>query len=131
MAKVYAGDVIYDSVDDYLDAIETWEVHRSAFKAQIEAHVDAFISYLAQIGFSERDIQLHGQNIDMLAYFLTQETEENKLERIHKRILTRDFVHWHRRNASQHVSPAVLEESVRRFFVYLSKEKNIHNKGMV
>ena len=84
MTKVRAGNAEFESIDDYLAAMEAWEEHRVPFKAQAEALADEFIKDLRRQGLSECTIRKHGQNIEIFIVYLTQYTDADDFATVRK-----------------------------------------------
>jgi hypothetical protein len=57
MPKVIAGNVEFESVEDYVAVLEAWEEARAPFKAQVEALADEFVDYLYEQGLSKLEFR--------------------------------------------------------------------------
>jgi site-specific recombinase XerD len=131
MPKVYAGDAVFESMEDYLAAMEAWEQHRAPFKAQAEALVNEFIDYLYEQGLSERTVRKHGQNIGMFVVYLTEYTGEDDFASVGKGTVNTNFFRWYRRKVLGAFDQASLKSSTRKFFQFLAERKDIHNEKVL
>jgi site-specific recombinase XerD len=127
MPKVYIDGEEFESLEDYYAAMEARSKLRAPFAEQAEALVDEFIDHMYAQGLPEHTISEHGENIDMLVYFLTQYTEETDLAGIRERVVSREFFDWLRQGALRQVSQPSVERSVKVFFRFLAEEKGIYN----
>jgi site-specific recombinase XerD len=131
MTKVYAGDVVFGSLEDYFAALEAWEQHRAPFKAQAEALVDEFIEYLYDQGLSERTIRKHSQNIGIFVVYLTQYTDADDFAAIRKGMVNTEFFRWYRRKVLNRLDQASLKSSTKKFFRFLAEQKGIYNEKVL
>ena len=131
MTKVRAGNVEFESIDDYLAAMEAWEEHRAPFKAQAEALADEFIKDLRRQGLSERTIRKHGQNIEIFIVYLTQYTDADDFATVRKGVVNTEFFRWHRRKVLARLDQASLKSTTKKFFQFLAERKGIYNEKVL
>jgi site-specific recombinase XerD len=131
MPKVIAGDFEFESVDDYLAALEAREEARAPFEARAEALMDEFIAYLRDQGLSRSTVNKHGQNIEIFIIYLTQYTDADDFATVRKGVVNTEFLRWYRRKVMNRCDPASLESTTRKFFKFLAEEKGIYNEKVL
>ena len=131
MTKVYAGNAEFESIEDYLAAMEAWEQHRAPFKAQAETLADEFIDYLDEHGLSKRTIRKHGQNIEIFIVYLTQYTDADDFATVRKGVVNTEFFRWYRRKVLNRLDQASLQSTTRKFFKFLAERKDIYNEKVL
>jgi site-specific recombinase XerD len=131
MTKVFAGDLEFESIDDYIAALQAWEDHRAPFKALAELLADEFIESLHKQGLSKRTINKHQMNIEMFVVYLTQYTDADDFATIHKGTVNTEFFQWYRRKVLDRCDPASLKSTTRKFFKFLAEEKGIYNERVL
>jgi site-specific recombinase XerD len=127
MTKVRAGNVEFESIDDYLAAMQAWEERRAPFKAQAEALADEFIKDLRRQGLSERTIRKHGQNIEIFIVYLTQYTDADDFATVRTGVVNTEFFRWYRRKVLDRIDQASLKSTTKKFFQFLAERKGIYN----
>ena len=127
MPKVIAGDLEFDSIEDYMAALKAWEELRAPFKAQAEALADEFVEYLREQGLSKRTISKHRMNIEIFVVYLTQYTDADDFTTVRKGMVNTEFFQWYRRKVLNRCDPASLKSSTKKFFKFLAEEKGIYN----
>jgi site-specific recombinase XerD len=131
MTKVYAGTVEFESMEDYLAAMEAREQHRAPFKAEAETLADEFIDYLDEQGLAERTIRKHGQNIEMFIVYLTQYTDADDFATVRKGVVNTEFLRWYRRKVLNRLDQASLQSTIKKFFKFLAERKDIYNEKVL
>jgi site-specific recombinase XerD len=131
MTKVHAGGVEFESIEDYMAAMEAWERHRAPFKAQAEALADEFIDYLDEQVLSERTIRKHSQNIEIFIVYLTQYTDADDLSTVRKGVVNTEFFRWCRRKVLNRLDQASLKSTTKKFFRFLAERKGIYNANVL
>jgi len=131
MTKVYAGNVEFESIEDYLAAKEAWEQRRAPFKAQAETLADEFIDYLDEQGLSKRTIRKHGQNIEIFIVYLTQYTDADDFGTVRKGVVNTEFFRWYRRKVLNRLDQASLRSTTKKFFKFLAERKDIYNEKVL
>ncbi len=126
MPRVIVGDVEFESIDDYLAALEAWEEARAPFKAQAEALADEFIAYLREQGLSKGTLNKHSKNIGIFVVYLTQYTDADDFATVRKGVVNTEFFRWYRRKVLDRCDPASLESSTKKFFKFLAEEKGTY-----
>jgi hypothetical protein len=129
--KVYVGDYVFESLEDYFAAMRAWEEHREPFTAQAEALAAEFIDYLYQQGLSQRTVRKHSQNIDMFIVYLTQYTDTDDFATVRRGVVNTSFFRWYRRKVWDRTDPASLKSSTKKFFQFLADEKGIYNEKVL
>ena len=131
MTKAYAGNVEFESIDDYLAAMKAWEQYRAPFKAQAETLADEFIDYLDEHGLSKRTIRKHGQNIEIFIVYLTQYTDADDFATVRKGVVNTEFFRWYRRKVLNRLDRASLQSTTKKFFKFLAERKDIYNEKVL
>ena len=131
MTKVYAGNAQFDSVEEYLSALEAWEQHRAPFKEKAERLSDEFIDYLEEQGLSKRTIRKHSQNIEIFIVYLTQYTDADDLATVRKGVVNTEFFRWYRRKVLHRMNQASLKSTSKKFFKFLAERKGIYNEKVL
>jgi len=131
MTKVRAGNVEFESIDDYLAAMQAWEEHRAPFKAQAEALADEFIKDLRRQALSERTIRKHSQNIEIFIVYLTQYTDADDFATVRKGVVNTEFFRWYRRKVLDRLDQASLKSTTKKFFKFLAERKGIYNEKVL
>ena len=131
MTKVRVGNIEFESMDDYVAALEAREERRAPFKAQAEALVDEFIDYMHEQDLSERTIRKHGRNIDIFIVYLTQYTDADDFATVGKGMVNTNFFRWYRRKVLHRLDQASLKSSTKKFFKFLAERKGIYNEKVL
>ena len=131
MTKVVAGDLEFESIDEYIAARKAWEVHRAPFKAQAEVLADEFIDYLHKQGLSKRTVNKHEMNIEIFIVYLTQYTDAEDFATVRKGMVNTEFFQWYRRKVLNRCDPASLKSTTKKFFKFLAEEKGIYNEKIL
>jgi site-specific recombinase XerD len=131
MTKVIAGDIEFESIDDYVAALEAWEAFRAPFKTQAEALVDEFIDYLHEQGLSRPTINKHGRNIGIFIVYLTQYTDADDFATVRKGVVNTEFFRWYRRKVLNRCDPASLQSTTKKFFKFLAEKKDLYNENVL
>jgi site-specific recombinase XerD len=131
MPKVIAGDLEFESIDEYIGALRAWEEHRAPFKAQAEMLADEFIDSLDKQGLTERTISKHQMNIEIFIVYLTQYTDADDFATVRKGMVNTEFFQWYRRKVLNRCDPASLKSTTRKFFKFLAEEKGIYNEKIL
>lgn len=131
MPTVVVGDVEFESIDEYIEALRLWDEHRAPFRAQAEALADEFVDYLCDQGLSERTIRKHQMNMEMFIVYLTQYTDADDFATIRKGMVNTEFFQWYRRKVLDRCDPASLKSTTRKFFKFLADEKGIYNEKVL
>jgi site-specific recombinase XerD len=131
MPKVIVGDLEFESVDEYIAALQAWEEHRAPFKSQAEMLGDEFVDSLHKQGLSMRTVRKHQMNIEMFIVYLTQYTDADDFATVRKGVVNTGFLQWYRRKVLDRCDPASLKSTTRKFFKFLAEEKDIHNETVL
>ncbi len=117
------SNVGFESVEDYVSALEASEEARAPFKAQVEALADEFVDYLYEQGLSKGTINKHSKNIGMFVVYLTQYTDADDLATVRKGV--------DQRKVLNRCDPASLQSTTKRFFKFLAEKKGIRNEKVL
>jgi site-specific recombinase XerD len=131
MTKVRVGNVEFESIEDYVTAMQAWEQHRAPFRALAEALMDEFIDYLHAQGLSKRTVRKHGQNIEIFIVYLTQYTDADDFATVSKGVVNTEFFRWHRRKVLHRLDQASLKSTTKKFFKFLDEQKGIYNEKVL
>ncbi|MDY7078339.1 MAG: site-specific integrase [Chloroflexota bacterium] len=131
MTKIYASNVEFESIEDYLAAMEAREQRRAPFKAEAETLADEFIDYLDEQGLSKRTIRKHSQNIEIFIVYLTQYTDTDDLATVRKGVVNTEFFRWYRRKVLNRMNQASLQSTTKKFFKFLAERKDIYNEKIL
>lgn len=131
MTKVYAGNVEFESIEDYLAAMEAWERHRAPFKVQAETLAGEFIDHLQEQGLSKRTISKHDQNIEIFIVYLTQYTDADDFATVRKGVVNTEFFRWYRGKVWNRLDQASLQSTTKKFFKFLAERKDIYNEKVL
>jgi site-specific recombinase XerD len=131
MTKVYAGNVEFENIEDYVAAMEAWERHRAPFKAQAETLASEFIDYLQEQGLSKRTISKHNQNIEIFIVYLTQYTDADDFATVRKGVVNTEFFRWYRGKVWNRLDQASLQSTTKKFFKFLAERKDIYNEKVL
>jgi site-specific recombinase XerD len=131
MPNVIAGDLEFESADEYFAALKTWEEHLAPFKAQAEVLADEFIASLHREGLSRRTVNKHQMNIEIFIVYLTQYTDADDFATVRKGMVNTEFFQWYRRKVLNRCDPASLKSTTKKFFKFLAEEKGIYNEKVL
>jgi len=131
MPNAIAGDLEFESADEYFAALKTWEEHRAPFKAQAEVLADEFIASLHREGLSRRTVNKHQMNIEIFIVYLTQYTDADEFATVRKGMVNTEFSQWYRRKVLNRCDPASLKSTTKKFFKFLAEEKGIYNEKVL
>ena len=131
MTKIYADGAEFDSMEDYVAALEARDRRRAPFKAQAEALASEFIDYLYEQGLSERTVRKHGQNIEIFIIYLTQYTDADDSATVRKGAVNTEFFRWYRRKVLNRLDQASLKSTTKKFFKFLAERKGMYNEKVL
>lgn len=131
MTKVYADGAEFDSMEDYVAALETRDRRRAPFKARAEAVASEFIDYLDEQDLSERTISKHSQNIEIFIIYLTQYTDADDFATVRKGTVNTEFFRWYQRKVWDRLDQASLKSTTKKFFKFLAERKGIYNEKIL
>jgi site-specific recombinase XerD len=131
MTKIYADGAEFDSMEEYVAALETRDRRRAPFKARAEALAGEFIDYLYEQGLSERTVRKHGQNIEIFIVYLTQYTDADDFATVRKGAVNTEFFRWYQRKVWNRMNQASLKSTTKKFFKFLAERKGIVNEKVL
>ena len=131
MTKIYADGAEFDTMEDYVAALEARDRRRAPFKARAEALASEFIDYLYEQGLSERTVRKHGQNIEIFTVYLTQYTDTDDFATVGKGTVNTEFFRWYRRKVLNRLDQASLKSTTKKFFKFLAERKGMYNEKVL
>lgn len=128
MPRVFKGKVIIpgDQLENYLRAMEAAEKAREPFRRYLEGLRDEFASYLST-KYSKRTVGKHVGIVDMFIWFLCRYTDVESIEEITRGIANSHFRQWYKRKVLDSASAEDLRIALKKFFLFLEREKGIKN----
>jgi site-specific recombinase XerD len=131
MTKIQVGNAVFESMEDYLAAMQAWEQQREPFRALAEALMGEFIDYLSEQGLSKRTVSKHAQNIEMFIVYLTQYSDADDFATVRKGLVNTEFFRWYRGKVLQRLDQAAIQSTTKKFFTFLAEEKGIYNEKVL
>lgn len=128
MAKVYTGKVIIpgDKIEDYFKMMAEAEKKREPFRQSLLDLNQEFYAFL-ESKFSQRTARKHSSIVEMFIEFICRQTDVEKIEDITRGMVNTHFKTWWKRKVWDSTTPDELRVALRKFFVFLAKEKGIVN----
>jgi site-specific recombinase XerD len=81
--------------------------------------------------YSERTAQKHTSIVELFIDFICRQTDVESIEEITRGMVNTHFKKWWKRKVWDSTSPDELTVALRKFFLFLSKEKNIVNENVL
>ena len=128
MPEVYTGKVVIpgDQIDDYLAAMQAAEEARAPFRRSLNELNAAFAASLEK-KYSRRTVLKHTSVVDLFIVFLTDYTDVERLEDVTRGMVNSHFRRWYQRKVLDRMDPDEIRVALRKFFVFLDQEQDIHN----
>jgi site-specific recombinase XerD len=132
MAKVYEGKVIIpmEKMDEFLKAMQKAEEKRGPFRQFLLGLNQEFHQFLLA-KYSQRTAQKHASIVELFIDFICRQTDVESIEEITRGMVNTHFKKWWKRKVWDSTSPDELTVALRKFFLFLSKEKNIVNENVL
>ncbi len=128
MPEVYTGKVLIpgDQIDAYLAALKEADEARAPFRQSVEDLNAAFAASLDK-KYSRKTVRKHTSIVDLFIIFLTDYTDVERLEDVTRGMVNNHFRRWYQRKVLDRMDPAEIRVALRKFFVFLDQERDIHN----
>ena len=132
MAKVYEGKVIIpmEKMDEFFKMMKEAEEKREPFRQFLLSLNQEFHQFLLT-KYSERTAQKHTSIVELFIDFICRQTDVESIEEITRGMVNTHFKKWWKRKVWDSTSPDELTVALRKFFLFLSKEKNIVNENVL
>lgn len=129
MAKVYTGKVIIpgDKIDEFFKVMQEAEEKREPFRQSLLSLNQEFYHFL-QAKYSERTARKHASIVELFIDFICRQTDVERIEEITRGMVNTHFKKWWKRKVWDSTTPDELRVALKKFFVFLSEEKNIVNE---
>ena len=132
MAKVYEGKVIIpgDKMDEFFKVMQEAEEKRDPFRQSLLSLNQEFHQFLLT-KYSERTARKHTSIVELFIDFIFRRTDVERIEQITRGMVNTHFKKWWKRKVWDSTSPDELTVALRKFFLFLSTEKNIVNEKVL
>jgi len=129
MPKIYTGKVIIpgNKIDEYFRLMEEAEKNREPFRQSLLSLNQEFYHFLRE-KYSERTARKHTSIVEIFIDFICRQTDVEKIEDITRGMVNTHFKKWWKRKVWDSTTPDELRVALRKFFIFLSEEKNIENE---
>jgi len=129
MAKVYTGKVIIpgDRMDEFFKVMKEAEEKREPFRQSLLKLDQEFQQFLLT-KYSERTARKHASIVEVFIDFICRQTDVERIEEITRGMVNTHFKKWWKRKVWDSTTPDELRVALKKFFVFLSEEKNIVNE---
>ena len=129
MPKVYTGKVVIpgNKIDEYFRLMEEAEKKREPFRQSLLSLNQEFYHFL-QEKYSERTARKHTSIVEIFIDFICRQTDVEKIDDITRGMVNTHFKKWWKRKVWDSTTPDELRVALRKFFIFLSEEKNIENE---
>jgi len=129
MAKVYTGKVIIpgDKIDEFFKVMKKAEEKREPFRQSLLKLNQEFHQFLLT-KYSERTARKHISIVELFIDFICRQTDVERIEEITRGMVNTHFKKWWKRKVWDSTTPDELRVALKKFFVFLSEEKNIVNE---
>jgi len=77
--------------------------------------------------YSRKTVRKHTSIVDLFIIFLTDYTDVERLEDVTRGMVNNHFRRWYQRKVLDRMDPAEIRVALRKFFVFLDQERDIHN----
>ncbi len=132
MAKVYTGKVIIpsDKIDAFFKVMQEAEEKREPFRQSLLGLNQEFHQFLLT-KYSERTARKHASIVELFIDFICRQTDVERIEEITRGMVNTHFKKWWKRKVWDSTTPDELRVALRKFFLFLSREKNIVNEKVL
>lgn len=129
MAKVYEGKVIIpgDKMDEFFKVMKEAEEKREPFRQSLLSLNQEFHQFLLT-RYSERTSRKHASIVELFIDFICRQTDVERIEEITRGMVNTHFKKWWKRKVWDATTTDELRVALKKFFVFLSEEKNIVNE---
>jgi len=128
MPEVYTGKVLIpgDQIDASLAALKDAEEARAPFRDMLEGLKGEFSAYLDK-KYSRKTMRKHTSIVDLFIIFLCDYTDVERVEDVTRGMVNSHFRRWYQRKVLDRMDPDETRVALKKFFVFLDQEKDIHN----
>ena len=132
MAKVYTGKVIIpgDKINEFFKVMKEAEEKREPFQQSLLKLNQEFHQFLLT-KYSERTAQKHTSIVELFIDFICRHTDVEGIEEITRGMVNTHFKKWWKRKVWDSTTPDELKVALRKFFLFLCREKNIVNEKVL
>ena len=132
MAKVYDGRVVIPGakIEEYFKIMKEEEQKREPFRQYLLQLNNDFDEFLSD-QFTERTVRKHINIIALFIEFICRQNDVEKIEDITKGMVKTHFKKWWKRKVWDSTTPDQLRASLKKFFLFLKKEKKIVNEKVL
>jgi site-specific recombinase XerD len=132
MAKVYTGKVIIpgNKMDEFFKMMKEAEEKREPFRQSLLSLNQELHQFLLT-KYSERTARKHASIVELFIDFICRQTDVKRIEEITGGMVNTHFKKWWKRKVWDSTSPDELAIALRKFFLFLSEEKNIVNEKVL
>lgn len=129
MAKVYEGKVIIpgDKMDEFFKVMQKAEEKREPFRQSLLDLNQEFHQFLLT-KYSERTARKHASIVEVFIDFICRQTDVERIDEITRGMVNTHFKKWWKRKIWDSTTTDELRVALKKFFVFLSGEKNIVNE---
>ena len=129
MAKVYTGKVIIpgDKINEFFKVMKEAEEKREPFRQSLLKLNQEFHQFLLT-KYSERTARKHASIVEVFIDFICRQTDVEGIEGITRGMVNTHFKKWWKRKVWDSTTSDELKVALRKFFLFLSREKNIVNE---
>ena len=129
MAKTCTGKVIIpgDKIDEFFKLMQEAEEKREPFRQSLLSLNQEFYHFL-NTKYSERTTRKHTFIVELFIDFICRQTDVEEIEEITRGMVNTHFKKWWKRKVWDSTTPNELRVALRKFFLFLSEEKNIVNE---
>lgn len=132
MPQVFTGKVVIpgDKLDEYFNLLKEAENARKPFKENL-IHLNREFEKHLRAKYNQRTSRKHASIIEMFIEFLCGYTDVEKIEEITKGMVNTHFKKWYKRKVIDSSTENDLRVALKKFFLFLSLEKNISNEKVL
>lgn len=129
MAKVYRGKVIIpgDKLDEFFKVMQKAEEKRQPFRQSLLDLNQEFHQFLLA-KYSERTARKHASIVEVFIDFICRQTDVERIDEITRGMVNTHFKKWWKRKIWDSTTTDELRVALKKFFGFLSVEKNIVNE---
>ena len=132
MAKVYTGKVMIpgEKMDEFFKLMKEAEEKREPFRQSLLQLNEEFAEYLSK-KVSQRTVRKHTSIIDLFIEFICRKTDVETIGEITRGMVNTHFKKWWKRKVWGSTTPDQLRVTLKKFFNFLTTEKNIVNEKVI
>ena len=132
MAKVYTGKVMIpgEKMDEFFKLMKEVEEKREPFRQSLLQLNEEFAEYLSK-KVSQKTVRKHTSIIDLFIEFICRKTDVETKGEITRGMVNTHFKKWWKRKVWDSTTPDQLRVTLKKFFNFLTTEKNIVNEKVL